>query len=451
MCTRRDNTSKEEGRVSMVDCKNILRVFVSVLLCGMALPLHSVYNTNFFRAQDAGFLPLFEPEQRKFIAGAMLEYGGVSQYSYDVDGYKVPLLQAYTAAGQRLQNSQAMLSDPVITFPASEDPEQWFASTVQQTYNDQWGMFNVSGKFQEANMTFWGRGILPTPDLIPGVFSLVTYLPIKSLRVDSVAWEDTSDQFTLGGEERIIGFSSRLRDFVNNVGELQLSDWSKVGQGDLTVQLEWHNEFKRELDVVKSVRLDAALGLLIPTGRMVDGDVDQIFSIPLGSGGAWGLPARAGIEICFHPKISAGVSVDVLALSDITKTRRVKTHVNQTDYLLLTKKRVRLQHARTWRFSLFARAKSPVEGLSASVAYHFVKTGDHTLIADDNVLSNTVINTQEALKESSSHDIVFRLHFGRNDPEAITAPGITAFLKIPVGGRRMIQNMTFGGEFMFAF
>lgn len=450
MCTRRDDASKKKGRVFMVGLCRIqqfLKVVVVGFLCGAAAPLSAAYNTNFFRAHDVGFLPLFEPENRKFTAGATLEYGPVSQYSYDIDGKLVPLMQMYS----KKQSSQAMLSDPVITFPAAEDPEQWFASTVQQTYNDQWGLFDVTGKFQEANMTFWGRGILPMVDAIPGTFAIAAYLPIKSLHIDEVKWEDTSDKYALGAEERIIGFSSRLDNFVNSVGELNLREWSKVGQGDLSILLEWHNEFKRELDVIRHVRIDAALGVLVPTGRMVDGDIDQIFSIPLGTGGAWGLPARAGIEVCFHPKISAGVSVDMLALTDITKTRRLKTHINQTDYLLLTKRRARLQHARTWRFSLFSRFKFPAEGLSASVAYHFAKTGDHTLIAEDNVLSNTVINTQESLKESSSHDIVLRLHFGHNAPETITAPGISAFIKIPVGGRRMIQNMTFGGEFMFAF
>jgi len=419
-----------------------------VLLCVAVAPLGAIYNTNFYRGHDVGFLSLFEPEDRKFTAGATLEYGGSSDKSYNIDGKQSPLFQAYSAQ----QSAQAMLSDSVVRFPATEDPEQWFMSNVQQTYDDTWGKFNVSGKFQEANVTFWGRGVLPLMDQVVGTFSLAAYLPIKALHVSNVTWEDTSDPYGLGAEERINGFSSRLQDFVASVGDnLSLRDWNKIGQGDLSVLLEWHNEFRRELDIIRHVRIDAAVGVVVPTGRMLSCDVDQIFSIPLGNGGAWGLPVRAGLEICFHPKVSAGVSVDMLALTDITKKRRVKTHIEQTDYLLLTARRVRLQHARTWRFNLFARIKMPIEGLSASFAYHFAKRGDDALIADENILSNMVINSQESLKECSSHDLVFKVGFNRKDSNSITAPGISAFLKVPVGGRRTIKNITVGGEFMFAF
>ena len=180
-------------------------------------------------------------------------------------------------------------------------------------------------------------------------------------------------------------------------------------------------------------------------------EVDKIFSLPLGTGGAWGMPFKSGIEIYFHPRMSVGAAVDMLWLTDITKARRLKTHINQTDYLLLSQGRARLQHARTWRFSLFARSKLPVEGLSMSVAYHFAKTGDHTLIVEDSKFNGTVVNSQEALKEASSHDVMFKVHFNRSQPESVTAPGLSFFCKVPVGGRRMIKNSTFGGEFMFAF
>jgi hypothetical protein len=419
-----------------------------MVLCVGASPLGAIYNTNFFRGHDVGFLPLFEPENRKFTAGATLEYGGTTEKSYNTEGNQGPLFEAYS----KQQSAQAMLSDPVVRFPATEDPEQWFMNTVQQTYNDEWGTFNVTGKFQEANVTFWGRGALPLMDEAVGVFSLAAYLPIKALHIRDVLWTDMSNIYGLGAEERINGFSSRLQDFVTNVGDnLSLGDWSKIGQGDLSVLLEWHNEFRRELDIIRHVRIDAAVGVVVPTGRMLSSDVDQILSVPMGNGGAWGLPARAGIEICFHPKVSAGVSVDMLALTDITKKRRLKTHMNQTDYLLLTARRVRLQHARTWRFNLFARIKTPLEGLSASVSYHFAKRGDDVLIPDENVISGSIINSQEALKECSSHDLVFKFNFSRDDQDAFTAPGISAFLKIPVGGRRTIKNITVGGEFMFAF
>jgi len=418
-----------------------------LLACVSSLQLQSMYNSNFFRPQDVAFLPVSELGARKFIAGAFVEYGLASTQGYDGDGKLTDLFKIYTPH----QSSQSMLSDSVIMFPEAEDPEQWFVNSAQQTFNDSWGTFNVSGKFQQSNVTFWLKGAIPAPESVPGIFSVSAYLPVKAIHIDDIAWTDLSNKYTLGGEERMSGFTSRLQDFVTSVGGLDLHRCNRVGQGDLTVMLDWENTFKQDLDLIKQIKLEAGVGVLVPTARTTDSDINQIFAVPLGSGSAWGIPAKASLEAGVHSMASVGFAVDMLWLSDITKARRLKTAVDQTDYLLLSKGRVRHQHARTWRFSLFSRIKSPIEGLSLAAFYHFVKTGDDTLVPENNTFSNAVINSQEALKEKSSHDLVFRASFARENIGWFTAPAISGFIKIPVGGCRMAKSLNWGGEFGFAF
>jgi hypothetical protein len=409
--------------------------------------LECAYGTNFFRPQDVSFLSASELKSRKFMAGALVEHGFSSERGYDEDGKITDLLKVYGPT----QSAQAMLVDSQATFLDSEDPEQWFVNTVQQTYDGVWGQFEVSGKFQQSAVTPWIKGVVPMSELLPGVFSLSAYLPIKSIQMNDIEWRDLSNPMTLGGEERMNGFTSRLKDFAMRVGKLDLHRWSKIGQGDLTIMLDWHHGFKQELDFIKRIKLEAGIGVVIPTARALDSDVNQIFSIPLGTDSAWGIPAKGCLEVGVHDRVSLGVGVDMLWLNDVTKTRRLKTDASQTDYLLLSKGRVRMQHARTWRFTLFSKLDLPVDGLSASVFYHFAKKGDDTLVPEDNNFSNSVINSTESLKESSSHDLVFKGSFSAENAGGFTAPSFSAFAKIPVGGMRMIKSMTWGGEFGFAF
>ena len=446
MFTERSLESAKVGMKTMQ--KKIITHILSILVfISCAGSLAAPYAANFFRGHDYGFLPLFDAGKRKFVAGSAIEHGFSSRFAYNGEGDQVDLMKMYADK----QSSQAMLSDPVIVFPQSEDPEQWFVNTVQQPYNDDWGMFDVTGKFQETNVTLWARGKLALPETIPGSVSLAAYVPIKVIRIDGVLWKDLSDPYALGAEERMNGFTSRLSDFVNVVGSLDLSNWSKVGQGDTTLMLEWQHEFKQELDLIQHVRLEGAFGVLVPTERMLDSDIDQSFAVSLGSGGAWGIPLKGSLEVQMHQKLSAGVCVDMLWLSDVTKPRRLKTHLNQTEYLLLSKGRARLQHARTWRFNLFSRLQLPVEGLWASFSYHFAKTGDHTLIPEDNDFNSTVVNSAESIKESSSHDLLFKIHYSKMQSDTFATPGVSLFVKFPVGGCRMVKNVTFGGECMFAF
>lgn len=453
MSTEHNCKHTNKGFKNMVNspvlAKKILKKTFLFLVLGLwyVSSVQAPYAANFLRAHDVGFLQLFDAHNRTFMTGALLEHGFSTSRGYDGEGKQVPVMEMYASK----QSAQAMLSDQVITFPPNENPEQFFPNTVQQTYNSNWGMFNLVGKFQQTSVTLWGRGVLSTPETLPGRFSLAGYLPIKAVRVEGVDWTDLSDSSELGVEERRIGFSSRLKDFVNIVGSLDIGNWSKIGQGDAVLQLEWQHQFKQELDLIQHVKLEAALGILVPTSRMLDGDIDQIFAIPLGSNGAWGIPGKASLEVQLHERASAGVCVDALWLADVTKPRRLKTHLNQTEYLLLSKGRARMQHARTWRFSLFSRVHLPVEGLWASLSYHFAKTGDHTLIPEDNDFTSAVVNSAESLKESSSHDILFRLHFNRAEKESFAVPGLSFFMKFPVGGCRSVRNVTFGGECMFAF
>ncbi|MBM3894765.1 hypothetical protein FJ366_04185 [Candidatus Dependentiae bacterium] len=422
-------------------------LFVIALFLAPVQRINAAYVTNFFRPQDVAFFPSSSLKSRAFIAGAFVEHGFSSVRGYDEDGKVTDLLKIYNP----IQSAQAMLADSHTTFLDSENPERWFANPVQQTYDGEWGQFQVSGKFQQSVVTFWIKGALPVGDFFPGKFSIAAYLPIKSCSVDDVDWKDLSNPYVLGGEERINGFTSRLKEFAMKVGKLDLHRWSKVGQGDLTIMLDWNHGFKQELDFIKRIRLEAGFGVVIPTARSVDSDVNHVFAIPFGTDTSWGIPVKGCLEMGVHDRVSVGVGVDMLWLSDITKTRRLKTDPAQTDCLLLSKGRVRMQHARTWRFSLFSSIDLPVDGLSVSALYHFSKTGDHTLIPEDNDFNNSVVNSSESIKESSTHDIVFKGSFASENKGGFTAPSFSGFVKVPVGGMRSIKAMTWGGEFTFAF
>ena len=422
-----------------------------VLALAVSTPLSPAYHTNFYRPHDVDFrLQHFINDS--FRCGATAEVGVASTESFDNTGKKTSLLKMYAPS----QSAQAMLADREARYLASEDPEQYFQSTVQQTYNDLWGEFDLSGgKFRSVQTVLWAHGLIQLPESFPGKLHISGYLPIRSMRIDDVTWKDLTSRYDLGNLERINEFTSSLKEFANRVGGLDLEAWNKIGQGDLTFLLNWHNDYEQNRDGIKFVRINGGFGISLPTSRTLENDINKVFSMPLGNDGAFGIPVHGGIEVFLPYKLSIGASMDLLWLSNTTKARRLKTRTAQTDYLLLSKGRATQKHGTSWRFSIFSQTDF-FKGFSFSLAYHFLKSGNDTYIPDGGTFLESVVNSSETLKERSAHDLVARLYYCHNkqpstDDDSITTPSISLFYKLPVTGRRIIRSSTFGTEFSFSF
>jgi len=138
---------------------------------------------------------------------------------------------------------------------------------------------------------------------------------------------------------------------------------------------------------------------------------------------------------------------------DETRVRRLKTDVNQTDFLILNKGSATKSVGTAYKFNLFLQFERFFKGLSAKVAYQFFKHDDDKLTADSNDFSYNIINSAQSLKEWNFQNFVFQLNydFFLECKDSWFKPQLSFFYKLPVTGKRVINPHTFGGQIALNF
>ena len=208
--------------------------------------------------------------------------------------------------------------------------------------------------------------------------------------------------------------------------------------------------------------LHAKLGVTIPSSQ--EKDEDRAFSMPLGNDGAWGLPLGLGIDVAFVHNITLGLNAEFLILFDKSRVRRLKTREEQTEFLLLHKGVATKEHGLTWQFHLYfmlrpltwfssAGKKSGDDGLWASFDYQFVRHDDDRLNPRSNEFSFAIVNSARSLKEWTIHNLLFRAgyNFANLAKKWPVSPEINLFYKLPVAGKNIIDNHSFGGTIAINF
>lgn len=314
------------------------------------------------------------------------------------------------------------------------------------------GHVKMSGHFEMVDTTLHAEYAFPL-DCSWGHFSLYAGLPIRYARINDVSFEAmrrAGNPMDLPIFERLNG-PKVLPTVVKSLGGPNLGCWDKTGLGDLLIQLRWQKSFRQSREYLKRVDLSLRAGFTAPTG--VRRDEDEAFSMAFGNDGAWGFPIGGGLALNIGCCARIGIDVDFLVLLEETHTRRIKTVVQQTEFLLLSKAKVTKDHGIWWRINAFTQAYHICGGLSLTAAYEFLKKESDTLTPCGNNADSSVINSACSLGESNSHNLIFRLNydFCCDDRAASAHPHFSFFCKVPVAGRSIIDPTTFGGQLAVTF
>ena len=431
---------------------------LQMLLVGSILPsvaINAFAPTNFFRPTDQA-LRLSTPKETNFQIGTIAEVGNKSTgRNWDTKRRSILALHDDT------QKAIPMFINAVGTTKTKISADQYKVHAaglllVDDTEKKR-GHQKLTGNFKEMDFTIFGSYDLPF-ESIPGKLSVKVHVPISYKKISSVGIADQtrSDQTIQGPQMLDKATKKHITDsLVSNVktwGNLDLSAWDKAGLGDVVMTLNWHNKYKQNKEYLKSVGLFMYTGFSFPTGK--EKDEDKAFSMSLGQGdGAWGIPLGLGMDLDFIHNIKAGINVDFIGFFDKTRTRRMKTDEKQTEFLLLNKGEATKEAGLTWQFDLFLQAYHFIGGLSAKVDYQFVKHDDDKLSPKNNDFSYSTINTASSLKEWNIHNLIFSVgyDFFREARDMLIVPQIHAFYKLPVAGKNIVDNNTFGGQFAFNF
>ncbi len=394
--------------------------------------LADFFPINFFRPWDINLRP---PEW----CGAPLQVtgfyeGGIKSWGYNAHNNAVNVLQIFDAT----QDSLAMLQG----FPPDSIESQFFNNVLLNPQDDGIrGHFKVTGDFSLlANAVLCARYHF-CHNIMVGFF-----VPVLSMQLRNVQFTDLTKDLTL--EDEIVR-ENLTQNFVQTIKlfdpELNLTGWRKTGFGDCVLLAEWLRFFEQDKEYLKNVALNVRGGVSFPTGFKTD--VNDIFFIPSGFDGSWGLIFGAGLILNWIDYVRAGVDFEFLTLFGNTRVRRIKVSPGQTDLLFLAKARAHTEDGFTQRYNIFGELFRFYRGLSASVIYQYWKHSEDRLALFTNDFSTQIANTAHNLQEWTIHQFIFKIDYDfQEDIDQMSwfKPQLQLFYKLPFNGSRAVVAQTVG-------
>ena len=404
---------------------------------------------NFFPPYDPALHLPNAPECNPFRIGVNVEWGK-GKHSRNLHGKKRNVLQVYDDDQSTLamieQPGPDLLADP--DFIILRDTLRIFGARDDGVR----GHVLFLGRFEQLDVTPHVRYVLPID--IAGELAISVALPFRYARVGDISFKDLTlangcqDDKT---EELLTQSFDDLKNLVKKFGNLNLDPWNAHGLGDLAVTLDWSNNYPQDKDGLENVDLNAFVGFTAPTG--LKKNEDRAFSMAFGHDGAWSIPFGIGLDLDFKYCIAIGGAAHFEYVFDDTKTRRLKTHESQTEFLLLNKGRATKEHGLLWKFYLYLQAYHFLGGLSAKAAYEYVKHDDDRLTPKSDNFNASVANSAKSLEEWNMHHFIFQLNYDcfKDCSSLCVKPQLSFFYKLPIYGKGIINPQTIGGQIAFNF
>jgi hypothetical protein len=278
------------------------------------------------------------------------------------------------------------------------------------------------------------------------------YLPLYDMRLKNVSWHNLTKDVSSGDRSVREKLTDNFFENVRQLGDgLELCGWDRLGLGDLTVLMEWIDDFPQAKPLLKNMRVNWRLGATFPTGLRVDEDL--IFALPFGADGAFGVIAGVGLDATLGCNLRTGVDVQIYHQFGNTRLRRIKTDADQTELLLLQKVCAYKDFGLTQRYNLYLEGFN-FGGFSLKVGYQFFKHGDDYLSLKTEEFSDNIANTAVSLQEWTMHHVVvnasydFSAHLREDAP---AKPYLSLFSYIPTNGKRVALCPNIGAILAFDF
>lgn len=396
--------------------------------------LFSASPVNFLRPHDINLRPSYWQEQRLQLTTSY--FYGVSSDAWNGAGTKVSHMNYL----HNTQNAYTMLKG----YPAGSEEAAILTACGAVVENGVTGHFVVDGTFKINHSIMAGLTYHVNESVWMGL-----YLPAYDMSLKNTTWTDQTLNISFEEQQVKSLITDSIHSNVSRLGQgLSLTDWHKTGLGDLSALIGWRGRFVQYKPWLKGVDTNVKVGLTIPTGEKKD--EDKVLSFAMGNDGTWGLIVGAGIDLNFKHWIDAGVEVEFMHLFNNTRQRRIKTHRDQTDLLLLTKTAVNVDHGFTQKFNLYVEPH--FRGLSVRIAYQHIKQGGTTLYVVSNDYSSITANTAESIKEWTTHNVIGMVKFDTATEENKRfRPQVQLYFNQPFNGRRSIQTSSVGCGLTFNF
>lgn len=300
------------------------------------------------------------------------------------------------------------------------------------------GRFNVDGDLQLNLGSAFAANLYFAND-----WRLGLYLPIYKMTLKDVRFIDQTPN--VDNLDKLVHalLTDHLAENVQQLGCLDISGWERAGVGDLTVLVEWFRDFKQNKPFLKMVRVNWRWGIGFPTGLRED--EDKIFAIPFGYDGAVSMPFGLGLDLTLGTNFKCGIDVQLTQIFGHTRTRRIKTDVQQTELLLLEKTATFKDSGLVQRFNMYVELYNFLKGLSFSIGYQYLKQGDADYSLKTQEFSSNIANTSRRLDNFTMHHLIpkFTYDFAVHHCERVR-PELGLYMRLPFNGKNVALIPTIG-------
>jgi hypothetical protein len=286
----------------------------------------------------------------------------------------------------------------------------------------------------------------------PCNFTISVTVPFYWAHLKNITCCDLTENKTFGDMLVQADIVDNLDLLINNLGEgLTISNWKKSGLGDIWLVVDWiKSYYQPRREVLKEVLLNLRAGLTLPTGRTQD--IDQILSMPFGNDRSLGVIFGGEIQVTMWDLFILGVDAEYWHVFSANRCYRIKTDINQTEFLLLAKTSARKDWGLTQRYDIWGELLVGC-GFSLELWYQYFKHNADKYSFCESDYVESIANSAYSLKDWTAHNLIFLAKYNGAEKyvDADVVPQFVVFYRMPVNGYRSIQASTIGVSLALEF
>lgn len=225
---------------------------------------------------------------------------------------------------------------------------------------------------------------------------------------------------------------------------IDLSYRHETGLSDSTLFLGWTKNYgdTERLDFIDYI---LKTGILFPTGRKKN--IHELFDIPFGYNGHWGIPWSGDISLGYFDWFTIGLHADGVFFFPRTQCIRFKAPCQApTGLIRLQEGQAEVHAGPVWRLGTYLKADHFFNGLSLMLAFSYEqKNANHIENYQSPYLSYDFINNDEQLKKWDRSMIHLLAEYDFMTEYLWAAPRIGIFYDKQLTGKRVWEINTVGG------
>ncbi|KKQ33072.1 MAG: hypothetical protein US49_C0003G0100 [candidate division TM6 bacterium GW2011_GWF2_37_49] len=379
----------------------------------------------FYRAPY--FQNTFGKNEAKYTTQFSVRYmHGETRNSWNDHNDKKSLFSSYgytnlATMGLNIENPNAQIQQFWVAEDAPFNPDKY-------TQSGKDGLIDFKGKFDLDEVDFTIQ-----QDIFWGFFAQV-YVPVRDIKFKNISYNNLGEA-TIGQTGHQVNVDTFMKDTLNPILEsMGLKDYQKPysdsGVSEILASIGWHKYARVISPIIKSLSGTVQAGVLLPTdGKMPD---NISFAMPIGYGQYWAANLRANAFVGIFDWLGLGAQIGTTIFFSERRTRRMKTDLNQSGWILLEKAFCTYNPGQEWDFGAHVQV-GPFFGLSFMAGYsysrqekaeltvrdhNFLKTYSQNLLNQDpwdpHYPSNTfpmvaskneIVNTDNRLRPWDTHTL----------------------------------------------